>query len=905
MTRGEPLPPQYNPTGLEQELYEQWEQAGYFSPDRPSADPPVRPYVIMMPPPNVTANLHMGHGLTYTLQDVLIRFERMRGRATLWLPGTDHAGIATQNVVEKDLLEEGKTRFDLGREAFVQRVWSHVETTGSTILRQLRSLGASCDWNRTYFTLDDDLSRAVREVFVTLFEKGLIYRGKYIINWCPRCLTALSNEEVERQETEGKIWRIRYPLAEDPSRHIVVATTRPETMLGDTAVAVHPEDGRYRDLTGQEVLLPLADRRIPIVADAAVDPKFGTGAVKVTPAHDPLDFEIGKRQGLPSLDVMTDRATMNEAVPERFRGLDRFEARRRVVDELTALGLLEKTESHTHAVGRCYRCDTVVEPRLSDQWFVKMAPLARPSLQAYRDGRLRFIPEHRGVEYGQWMENIRDWCISRQLWWGHRIPVWYCDRCDRAIASRTDLDRCPDCGGPVRQDEDVLDTWFSSQLVPFSSLGWPDRTPDLARYYPGDVLVTAPEILFFWVARMVMSGLEFMEDLPFHTVYLHGTVRDTQHRKMSKSLGNGIDPLDVIARYGADALRYTVVSGLAVGTDLILDPSDIEATFGPGRNFANKLWNLGRLILSHLDGPVRPLTGKAGQRIVIDELTLADRWILARCEETVREATLAYERFRLNDAALAIHRFLWSDLADWYVETIKPRLYGELPGGDVARGVITRAFETALRLLHPVMPFITETLWRALLDATLPGGRGGAPWPSLMLASWPGPDSRAVSPETLRRFAAFQELVNAIRSIRAEYGVPPGQTVRVTVAGSGPDMRAVLESEAAAVRRLGKLASLERSNADAGTGTASAVLSDGSSVAIPLGDMVDLGKECARLEQEAGRLGEVIRRQEARLANQDFVTRAPAEVVQRERDKLASWQEQVAVLQEKRRGLGC
>ncbi len=904
MSRGEQLPPQYNPTGLETALYERWEQAGLFSPDRQSARPPVRPYVIMMPPPNVTANLHMGHGLTYTLQDVLIRFERMRGRATLWLPGTDHAGIATQNVVEKDLLEEGKTRFDLGREAFVRRVWTHVEKTGTTILRQLRSLGASCDWKRTYFTLDDDLSRAVREVFVSLFEKGLIYRGKYIINWCPRCLTALSNEEVEREEAEGKIWRIRYPLATDSSRHIVVATTRPETMLGDTAVAVHPDDPRYRDLVGQTVLLPLADRPIPVVADAAVDPTFGTGAVKVTPAHDPLDFEIGRRQNLPSIDVMTDRATMNESVPERFRGLDRFEARRRMVAELKELGLLEKVEAHTHAVGHCYRCDTVVEPRLSDQWFVKMAPLARPALEAYRDGRLRFIPEHRGVEYGQWMENIRDWCISRQLWWGHRIPVWYCDGCERAIASRTDLDHCPDCDGPVHQDEDVLDTWFSSQLVPFSSLGWPDRTPDLAKYYPGDVLVTAPEILFFWVARMVMSGLEAMEDLPFHTVYLHGTVRDTQHRKMSKSLGNGIDPLDVIARYGADALRYTVVSGLAVGTDLILDPSDIEATFAPGRNFANKLWNVGRLILSHLDGPVRPLTGR-GNRVPAADRTLADRWILARCEETVREATLAYERFRLNDAAQAIHRFLWSDLADWYLETIKPRLYGELPGGDVARAVITRVFETALRLLHPVMPFITETLWQALLDATQPGGRAGAPWPSLMLASWPAPDARAVNPEAVRRFTALQELVSAIRSIRAEYGVSPGQTVRATVTASGSDLRAVLQTEAAAIQKLARVATLDSAADGAGAGTASAVLSDGSSVAIPLGDMVDLGKECARLRQEADRLTEVIRKQEAKLGNQEFITRAPADIVQRERDKLAGWQEQVAVLREKRRGLGC
>jgi valyl-tRNA synthetase len=896
MSRGTPLPPQYNPTGLESALYETWEREGWFAPD-----PDGRPYVIMMPPPNVTANLHMGHGLTYSIQDVLIRFERMRGRAALWLPGTDHAGIATQNVVEKDLLAEGKTRFDLGREAFVRRVWEHVEATGSTILRQLRSLGSSCDWSRTYFTLDEDLSRAVREVFVRLYEKGLIYRGKYIINWCPRCLTALSNEEVEREDVEGRLWRIRYPLADEPGRVIVVATTRPETMLGDTGIAVHPEDPRYRDLVGRSVRLPLVDRRIPIIADAAVDPAFGTGAVKVTPAHDPLDFEIGRRHDLPALDIMTDTAHLSEAVPAVFRGLERYEARRRVVAALEKLGLLEKVEPHVHAVGRCYRCDTVVEPRLSDQWFVRMAPLAAPALAAYRDGRLRFIPEHRGAEYAQWLENIRDWCISRQLWWGHRIPVWYCDGCGQTLASRTDLTRCPSCGGPVRQDEDVLDTWFSSQLVPFSSLGWPDRTPDLARFYPGDVMVTAPEILFFWVARMVMAGLEFMEDVPFHTVYLHGTVRDTQHRKMSKSLGNGIDPLDVIARYGADALRYTVVSGLSVGTDLILDPGDLEASFAPGRNFCNKLWNLGRFLLYHLDGPVRPLAGPHPGAVRPGELTLADRWIVARCDDTVREATQAYERFRLNDAALAIHRFLWSDLADWYVETIKPRLAGEQPGGDVARAVITRTFETALRLLHPVMPFITETLGSALHQAT------AVPPSPLMRAAWPRPDDRARDPEALRQFAALQELVGAIRSIRAEYRVPPGQAIRVAVRQPGPDLQAALRSDAVVVQRMARTATLEVSAEEAApaAGSAAAVLSDGASLAVPLGDIVDLGKECARLRAEAGRLQEAIARQETKLANPDFVARAPAPIVARERDKLAAWREQLGVLVENQRKLGC
>ena len=904
MSPDSPLPPQYDPTGLERELYGQWERRGLFEPasdrtTRPAAPPSDRPYVVQMPPPNVTAQLHMGHGLNNTIQDVVVRFERMRGRDTLWVPGTDHAGIATQNVVERLIGREGKTRFDLGRAEFERRVRAYVEETGRTILDQLRAIGSSCDWHRTYFTLDADLSRAVRTVFVSLFEKGLIYRGKYIINWCPRCLTALSNEEVEKAEVEGTLWHLRYPL--EGGEHVAVATTRPETMLGDTGVAVHPEDKRYRGLAGRFAILPLVGRRIPIVFDEAVDPAFGSGAVKLTPAHDPVDFEIARRHGLEALDVMTDDARMNDQVPEQFRGLDRYAARKKVVAELEALGVVERIERHTHAIGHCYRCDTVVEPRLSDQWFVRMKPLAGPALAAWRDGRVRFIPEHRGLEYAQWMEGIRDWCISRQLWWGHRIPVWYCEsaECGELSASLTDLDACPSCSGPVRQDEDVLDTWFSSQLVPFSSLGWPDRTPDLARFYPGHTLVTAPEILFFWVARMIMAGLECMGEVPFSTVYLHGTVRDTQHRKMSKSLANGIDPLDVVQRYGADALRYTVVSGLPVGTDLILDPDDLEGSFAPGRNFANKLWNIGRLILGNLNGPVRPLGGDGPGVVRREELTLADRWIIARCEETVREATAGYERFRLNDAALAVHRFIWSDLADWYVEVIKPRLYGDQPGGDVARAVVTQTFDVALRLLHPVMPFITERLWRRLPGRTEDD--------SIMVAPWPGSDRRAPDAAAVRGFGALQELVAAVRSIRSEYGVAPGQTVRVTVTAPGAELAAALAEEEVTVRRLAKVAALEtaeRGVAEA-TASANAVLTDGTQVSIPLGDLVDLERECARLEAESHRLAGAIRSQETKLDNPQFVARAPAEVVAREREKLASWQEQAGSLAERRRALGC
>lgn len=900
-----PLPPQYDPTGLEKELYGQWERRGLFEPPsdhsaRPSPNASTsRPYVIMMPPPNVTAQLHMGHGLNLSIQDVLVRFERMRGRDVLWVPGTDHAGIATQNAVEKLLAKEGKTRFDLGREAFEQRVRQHVEETGPAILGQIRALGASCDWHRLYYTLDEGLSHAVRLVFVSYYERGLIYRGKYIINWCPRCLTALSNEEAEKTETDGKIWHVRYPL--EGGGFITIATTRPETILGDTGIAVHPKDPRYAALIGRNAILPLADRPIPVVADDAVEPGFGSGAVKVTPAHDPTDFEIGKRHQLPPLDVMTPDARMNDVVPAKYRGLDRYVARKMVVADLEALGLVEKIEEHRHAVGRCYRCDTVVEPRLSDQWFVRMKPLAEPSLRAYQEEKLRFIPEHRGAEYAQWMENIRDWCISRQLWWGHRIPVWYCETetCGATSASVTNLSACPQCRGPARQDEDVLDTWFSSQLVPFTSLGWPKPTDDLTRFYPGDTLVTAPEILFFWVARMVMSGLAFQDEVPFRTVYLHGTVRDTQRRKMSKSLGNGIDPLDVVGRYGADALRYTVVSGLSVGTDLILDPADLETSFAPGRNFANKLWNVGRLILSHLDGPVRPLAG--GHPGVIDkrELTLADRWIIARCDETVREATAAYERFRLNDAALALHRFLWNDLADWYIEVIKPRLYGEQPGGDVARAVVTRTFDVALRLLHPVMPFITETLWRRL------PGHGDAE--SVSVAPWPAADRRAADASALRRFTVLQELVGAIRSIRAEYAVQPGHTVRARVVAPSADARAVLAEDGATVSRLAKLADLEVGSeaGESPEGAAHGVLPDGTAVSVPLGDLVDLQRECARLGSEMDRLNDAIRAQESKLGNEQFTAKAPAAVVQREREKLAGWREQAGSLADKRRRLGC
>jgi valyl-tRNA synthetase len=877
------LAPQYDPSAIEAPLYAGWRERGLF---QVATDGEGAPYVIQMPPPNVTAVLHAGHGLNNTIQDVLIRFHRMRGRRALWVPGTDHAGIATQNVVEKLLAAEGKSRFDLGREAFVERVWSYVHETGGVILRQLEALGASCDWDRTYFTLDDDLSRAVREVFVTLHEQGLVYRGKYIINWCPRCRTALSNEEAEKEEVEGRIWHLRYPLAEGGGS-IVVATTRPETMLGDVAVAVHPGDDRYAALLGKELALPLTDRRIPVIADEAVEADFGTGAVKVTPAHDPTDFEIGRRHDLVPIDVMTDDARMNDTVPESYRELDRLEARAQVVAEFDALGLLVKVEPHRHAIGHCYRCGTVVEPRLSDQWFVKMAPLAKPALEAYRSGTLRFLPERQGEHYAQWLEGIRDWCISRQLWWGHRIPVWYCqaEGCGTTTVARDAVAACPDCGGAVEQDQDVLDTWFSSWLVPFSSLGWPDETEELDAFYPGHTLVTAPEILFFWVARMVMAGLHFRGALPFDTVYLHGTVRDPQHRKMSKSLGNGIDPLEVIDRYGADALRYTLVSGMAVGTDVILDPDDLESSFAPGRNFANKLWNIGRLLLGQLGTTARPLDA-----LRAEDLQLADRWILARGGAAIAAATDHYQRFRLNDAASTAYHFLWSDLADWYLEAAKPRLYGKEPGGDVARAVAAHVFDAGLRLLHPVMPFITEALW-----TRMPGRNPGD---SLMTATWPRPGGAEADAAALHEFGIVQDAIAALRLRRAHDKVPPGETRPAAVQHATARVAALLADNAGLVTRLARVDRLEPVDGTSRL-TGETVTLDGrpTTFALLRTDR-DREAERARVEREVARLGGLVTAQAGKLANEAFVSRAPAAVVEKERQKLGTLRAELDALQQ-------
>jgi valyl-tRNA synthetase len=880
----------YDPRPVEPAIYQRWLEAGIFQP-KPAGEP----YVIVIPPPNVTAVLHMGHGLDDVTQDVLIRFERMRGRAALWLPGTDHAGIATQNVVEKQLAAEGKTRFDVGREAFLRATWDFVEQTGSTILEQLKVIGSSCDWSRTRFTLSPEYSRAVREVFVRLWEEQLIYRGHRVIHWCPRCLTALSDEEAEHHETNGNLYHIRYPLV-DGSGSITVATTRPETMLGDTAVAVNPDHPRGRPYIGKKVRVPIAEVEIPIIADASVDKEFGTGFVKVTPAHDANDFEIGLRHKLEMPLVMTEDGRMGGGadgrVPPELEGLDRFDARKKIIKMLGER--LVKTDQHRHSVRRCYRCESVVEPRLSDQWFVKTKPLAAKVLQGYERAEFTIVPERWRATFENWMHNIRDWNISRQLWWGHRIPVFTCTRCRHQWADRVDPTQCPKCGGPVEQDPDVLDTWFSSWLWPFATLGWPDKTPDLARFYPGHTLVTGPDILFFWVARMLMSGYHFMGQKPFGTVFLHGIVRDTKHRKMSKSLGNGIDPLVVVEKFGADALRWTCIANTALGQDLMLDPDDLETTFAPGRNFANKLWNIGQFVLAQLAQDVPGI-----ETVDRRSLTLADRWILSRAQAVIREATQSLADFRLDEAAKRCFEFAWNELADWYIEAVKPRLDGGMDGRadeQTPQAVLAYCFDTVLHLLHPVVPFITEELWQKLPGRKPDELLAGSPWPVVK--------PELEDPRADQEFGRVKIAIEHIRSIRAEYRVTPKTKLNATIVARGADTPAIFDGERDTIVRLAQLERLELNGVPQGVG-AHAVFGDGSEVVVALEGLVDLNQECRRLSEEYERLDKQLTTLAARLTNERFVSRAPQEVVAKEREKEKAWRDQRDVLAGKLKSLGC
>ena len=915
-TAPEPLPDfptHFDFTSSEPALSAAWEDAGIF---RARAERTTRgggdrdPFTILIPPPNVTAVLHVGHGLNNTVQDVLTRWRRMAGDEALWLPGTDHAGIATQNVVEKLIAKDGRTRFDLGREAFVARTEEFVAETGGLILKQLRAIGASADWSRTAYTFSPELSRAVREAFVRLYEQGLVYRGHRVIHWCPRCLTSLSDEEAEFHDSEGALHHIRYALAEDPTQGITIATTRPETLLADVAIAVHPEDERYAALVGKLVRLPITDIELPVIADTYVEKDFGTGALKITPAHDANDFEVGKRHQLAMPVVISPEGLMGEVidaagrVPEELRGMDRFAARKRIVQMLEASGELVKVERHAHSVRKCYRCDTVVEPRLSDQWFVQMAPLAAPALAAVKDGTVRLLPEKWEKVYINWLEGIRDWNISRQLWWGHRVPVWTCAH-GHSDAYREDPTSCRACGDTsLEQDPDVFDTWFSSWLWPISTLGWPNEdSKDLKAFFPSDVLVTAPEILFFWVARMIMSGYAFMGRAPFHSVYLHGTVRDMQHRKMSKSLGNGIDPLDVVDRYGADALRWTLIQGMGLGVDVMLDHTDLEKSFAPGRNFATKLWNIGLVLLLQVgDEPVTPIAS-----VKAADLTLADRWILARLDAALAEcdASLGPARprnstwpeaerqvgLRLDAYAEAARRFVWNELADWYVEAVKTRL--AQPGADreVARAVLVHVFDNGLRLLHPIMPFVTEALWQRL-----PGYEAGS---FLAVAPWP---AQSGATHDAAAFDVVRETIDAIRGLRSEYGVTPGQPIRAYVA---QDARSAPLADAAAL--IQRLARCEIVFTAAPEGAAAhAVLSTGVELVLPLEGMVDVGKECARLKTELDGLTKQLDALRGRLANEKFTAKAPAAVVEAERSKEREWTARADPLQGKGEELcGC
>jgi valyl-tRNA synthetase len=853
----------YDPTRVEPHWYAVWEERGYFHAD---VESPKKPYCIVIPPPNVTGSLHLGHALNNTLQDVLIRYKRMDGYNALWMPGTDHAGIATQYVVERQLEKEGKTKEDLGREGFIARVWQWKEESGGTIIRQLKSLGCSCDWERERFTMDAGLSAAVREVFVRLWQEGLIYQGDYIVNWCPRCQTVLSDLEVEREDQDAEFVYIRYgPLT--------LGTVRPETKLGDTAVAVHPKDKRYKKYVGKTLEVPSVEGIITlrVVADSAVDPKFGTGVIKVTPGHDPTDFEIGKRHDLPIRSVIGFDGKMT-ALAGKYAGLDRFETRKRIVEDMKTLGLIDRIEPYRHSVGVCYRCRTVVEPLVSKQWYVRMKPLAEPAIKAVRSGKIKIIPRVWKKTYFHWMENIRDWPISRQLWWGHRIPVWYCDQDGSMHVSRTDLRECPQCKGPLRQDTDVLDTWFSSGLWPFSTLGWPQSTPELKVFYPTSVLSTAFDILFFWVARMAMLGIKFMGDVPFHHVYIHALVRDAEGQKMSKSKGNVVDPLSVMDKYGTDAFRFTLAALAAQGRDIRLSEERIEGY----RNFANKIWNAARLVLTNLEG-YDPALARRGAPSV------ADRWIVSRLTETIARVRKAIDGYRFNDAASAVYQFLWHEYCDWYLEIAKRSLYQ--PESPAARArtqqTLVETLETTLRLLHPFMPFISEELWQRLPRP----GDSSSPR-SIMIEPFPKASRRGRDPEAERLMAPVLDVVSAIRTVRSESRISPAVQLEVIVKPAGPDVAAALEQSAAIIGSLARAAVTVSADATRPPSSATATTPSGD-VFVRLEGVVDFDAERQRLRKEVERARKEIAFLEGKLGRPDFVERAPAEVVERERTRLA------------------
>lgn len=856
------LPKTYDPSSFEDRLYKTWSERGYF---KPSDDRNAPTYSIVIPPPNITGQLHMGHALDNTLQDVLVRYKRMKGFSTLWVPGTDHASIATEAKIVEAMRREGITKDDIGRDGFLERAWAWKRTYGGRIVEQLKKLGSSCDWSRERFTMDEGCSEAVREVFVRLYEKGLIYRGKRIINWCPKCLTSISDAEVEYEEQPGHFWHIRYPF-EDGSGYVEIATTRPETLLGDTAVAVHPDDERYKNIVGKMLILPLVGRRIPVVADEYVERDFGTGCVKITPAHDPNDFEVGKRHGLEVLDMLTDDAKITDDYPA-YAGMDRYEARKKIVADLEEQGCLISVEDHVHNVGTCYRCGTTVEPKASLQWFVKMEPLARPAIDAVRDGRIKFVPERFEKNYFHWMENIRDWCISRQLWWGHRIPAYYCADCGETVVAKEAPERCPKCGGTsLTQDPDTLDTWFSSALWPFSTMGWPDDTDDLRRFYPTSTLVTGYDIITFWVSRMIFSGLEYTGKIPFDTVLIHGLVRDAQGRKMSKSLGNGIDPLEIVSKYGADALRYALATGNSPGNDMRFSDEKIEAA----RNFANKLWNAARFVMMNLtiDKIALPDEG---------DLAIEDKWILTKLKKTAAAVSQNLDRFEIGIALSILYDFVWDVYCDWYIELAKPSMNAEnSKRSENTQNVLAYVLREILTMLHPFMPFITEEIYTNLPDAD----------ETIMLRRFTEADDIPSFPEEEGAMERVIDAIRAIRARRAEMNVPPSRKAKVTIVTNYPE--AFGEAVYPFFERLASAQSVELCDSYSDD-TAVRIITDSAAIYMPLADIIDFEAEKKRLGTELDKVNGEIARLEGKLSNESFTSRAPAAVVDAEREKLARY----------------
>ena len=870
------LPKVYDPASVEKKVYDMWQKGGYF---KGVIDPEKKPFSIVMPPPNVTGQLHMGHALDATLQDILIRYKRMQGYAALWLPGTDHAGIATQIKVEEELRKnEGLTRYDLGREKFLDRVWDWKNKYGDRIVEQQKVLGASCDWDRSSFTMDETRAKSVRETFCELYEKGLIYKGSRIINWCPKCRTALSDAEVEYKDMPGFFWHIRYPI-EDSDEEFIIATTRPETMLGDSGVAVHPDDERYAHLVGKNAILPLVGRKLPIVADDYVELGFGTGAVKMTPCHDPNDYEVGLRHGLEQILVIDEDAKIING--GKYNGMDRYEARKAIVADLEEQGYLVKVEPYNHNVGCCYRCGTVVEPLTSPQWFVKMKPLAEAAIEVVKDGRIKFVPERFTKTYMNWMENVHDWCISRQLWWGHRIPAWYCDDCGEITVSRTDACECAHCGSRnIRQEEDVLDTWFSSALWPFSTMGWPEKTPELDYWYPTSVMVTGYDIIFFWVARMIFSGMEQMKEEPFRTVFIHGLVRDSQGRKMSKSLGNGIDPLEMAEKYGADALRFNLITGNSPGNDMRFYVEKCEAM----RNFCNKIWNASRFVMMNLT---------VGDCRLPEKLETEDKWILSKLNQVIKEVCDNMDSFELGIAAGKIYDFIWDSYCDWYIELTKPRLNGEdAAAKESAQRVLLYVLTEILKLLHPFMPFITEEIWQALPH------EGEA----LMIAEYPGFRQELCFPEDEVNFEMVMEAIKAVRARRAEMNVPPSRKSHlIIVTGKA---KAFAEGE----KFICKLAYASgihvTDKLPESTDGMVSVITDNARMFMPMAELVDLEKERARMEKELANAKKQLDGQNAKLANENFVSRAPEHVVNLEREKKAKLEALIENLEDSLKKLG-